>query len=123
MILKGITGRIIDQLIKTNLLIIVKECVDVFGNRNSLTEVTAYLQERLHRWQQIELLCGFAIMNNVGLPNLTATLYPEPKWMVLSRSTMSSYQMPVGIEDMEDDMPSMMPQKLSGEYGHHLSTD
>ncbi|KAK2865517.1 hypothetical protein Q7C36_001573 [Tachysurus vachellii] len=80
--------------------------------KNSLTEVTAYLQERLHRWQQIELLCGFAIMNNVGLPNLTATLYPEPKWMVLSRATVSSYQMPVGIEDMEDDMPSMMPQKI-----------
>ncbi|KAG7313836.1 hypothetical protein KOW79_022332 [Hemibagrus wyckioides] len=80
--------------------------------KNALAEVTACLQERLYRWQQIELLCGFAIMNNAGLPKLTATLYPEPKWMVLSRATMSSYQMPVGIEDMEDGMPSMMPQKI-----------
>ncbi|KAK3507607.1 hypothetical protein QTP70_030790 [Hemibagrus guttatus] len=80
--------------------------------KNALAEVTACLQERLYRWQQIELLCEFAIMNNAGLPNLTATLYPEPKWMVLSRATMSSYQMPVGIEDMEDDLPSMMPQKI-----------
>lgn len=94
-----------------------KMFIDVFGDRNALTEVTACLQERLHRWQQIEMLCGFTVMNNAGLPSLMATLYPDPNWMVLPRSTMSSYQMPVGIDDTEDGMPSMMPQKIPGEYG------
>lgn len=93
-----------------------KKFLDVFGYRNALSEVTACLQERLHRWQQIELLCGFAIINNAGLPSLTATLYPDPNWMVLSRASMNSYQVPV---DMEDSMPSMMPQKLPGEHGIH----
>ncbi|XP_046698501.1 stromal interaction molecule 2 [Silurus meridionalis] len=80
--------------------------------KNALTEVTACLQERLHRWQQIELLCGFAIMNNAGLHSLMATLYPDTNWMVWPRSTLSNYQMPAGIDDMEDGMPSMMPPKL-----------
>lgn len=56
-------------------------------------------------------------MNNAGLPSLTATLYPDPNWMVLPRATMSSYQVPVGIDDLEDGMPSMIPQKIPGEYG------
>ncbi|MCJ8749305.1 hypothetical protein PDJAM_G00174800 [Pangasius djambal] len=80
--------------------------------KNALAEVTACLQERLHRWQQIELLCGFAVMNNAGLPSLTATLYPDPNWMVLPRAAMSSFQIPVGIDDMEDGIASMMPQKI-----------
>ncbi|KAB5518614.1 hypothetical protein PHYPO_G00168020 [Pangasianodon hypophthalmus] len=80
--------------------------------KNALAEVTACLQERLHRWQQIELLCGFAVMNNAGLPSLTATLYPDPNWMVLPRATMSSFQIPVGIDDMEDGIASMIPQKI-----------
>ncbi|KAL1432735.1 hypothetical protein MTO96_012947 [Rhipicephalus appendiculatus] len=33
----------------------------------ALSEVTKDLQERLHRWKQIERLCGFAIVNNQGL--------------------------------------------------------
>ncbi|XP_022537410.2 stromal interaction molecule 2 [Astyanax mexicanus] len=78
--------------------------------KNALVEVTACLQERLHRWQQIEWLCGFLVMKNPGLPSLTATLYPDPNWMLLPRSAMSSYQMPAGVDDMEDSMPSVMPQ-------------
>ncbi|XP_062864776.1 stromal interaction molecule 2 isoform X2 [Trichomycterus rosablanca] len=78
--------------------------------KNALAEVTACLQERLHRWQHTELLCGFPIMNNAGLPNLTATLYPDPNWMLLPRSTMSSYQMSAGIDDMEDGPLPMIPQ-------------
>lgn len=81
------------------------------------------MQERLHRWQQIEMLCGFAVMNNAGLSSLTAILYPDASWMVLQRATMSSYQTPVSIDDMEDGMPSMMPQKIPGEYGQHWTID
>ncbi|XP_077380566.1 uncharacterized protein LOC144020708 isoform X1 [Festucalex cinctus] len=45
--------------------------------KNALSEVTACLRERLHRWQQIERICGFPIIRNPGLPNLTALLYSD----------------------------------------------
>ncbi|GAB0092244.1 Stromal interaction molecule homolog [Sergentomyia squamirostris] len=43
--------------------------------RNSLGEVTHELQERMHRWKQIEQLLGFTIVNNNGLPYLESILY------------------------------------------------
>lgn len=43
--------------------------------RTSLNEVTQELQERVHRWKQIEMLCGFSIINNSGLQSLENTLY------------------------------------------------
>ncbi|XP_066516379.1 stromal interaction molecule 2 [Hoplias malabaricus] len=78
--------------------------------KNALAEVTACLQERLHRWQQIEWLCGFPVMKNGGLASLTATLYPDPNWMLLPRAAMSSYQIPAGVDDMEESLPTVMPQ-------------
>lgn len=41
----------------------------------SLKEVTHELKERVHRWKQIELLLGFNIINNNGLPYLESILY------------------------------------------------
>nr|XP_021326812.1 uncharacterized protein stim2a isoform X2 [Danio rerio] len=78
--------------------------------KNALAEVTACLRERLHRWQQIESLCGFPLMKNAGLPNLTATLYPDPNWMLMPRAALQSYQVPVSVEDMEEEMPQIIPQ-------------
>lgn len=43
--------------------------------RTALNEVTNELKERVHRWKQIELLCGFNIINNNGLNYLEAVLY------------------------------------------------
>ncbi|XP_077286450.1 stromal interaction molecule [Arctopsyche grandis] len=43
--------------------------------RTSLNEVTQELQERVHRWKQMEMLCGFNIINNNGLPYLENVLY------------------------------------------------
>jgi stromal interaction molecule 1 len=43
--------------------------------RNSLSEVTNELQERMHRWKQIETLLGFNIVNNNGLQYLESVLY------------------------------------------------
>ena len=43
--------------------------------RTALNEVTAELQERVHRWKQIELLCGFNIINNNGINYLENILY------------------------------------------------
>lgn len=81
----------------------------LFGmfHRNALSEVTACLRERLHRWQQIELLCGFAIMRNPGLSKLTAQLYSEalalrfPRVPQSSRSCHNSIH--GSIEDLLDE--------------------
>lgn len=43
--------------------------------RNALSEVTSELQERLHRWKQIEMLLGFSIVNNNGIAYLESVLY------------------------------------------------
>lgn len=43
--------------------------------RNSLGEVTNEMQERLHRWKQIESLLNFSIVNNNGLAYLETVLY------------------------------------------------
>lgn len=43
--------------------------------RTALNEVTNELKERVHRWKQIELLCGFNIINNNGLSYLETVLY------------------------------------------------
>lgn len=43
--------------------------------RNSLSEVTNELQERLHRWKQVETLLGCNIVNNNGIAFLENILY------------------------------------------------
>lgn len=43
--------------------------------RNALSEVTNELQEKLHRWKQIENLLGCNIVNNNGLAYLEGMLY------------------------------------------------
>lgn len=43
--------------------------------RTSLNEVTQELQERVHRWKQIELLTGHSVVNNNGLHWLEGLLY------------------------------------------------
>uniref|UniRef100_A0A8C6WVL2 SAM domain-containing protein n=1 Tax=Neogobius melanostomus TaxID=47308 RepID=A0A8C6WVL2_9GOBI len=80
--------------------------------KNALSEVTACLRERLQRWQQIERLCGFPIMRNPGLANLTAQLYADPVAFGLSRGSQSGclYHSVVhgSIEDLLEETP--MPQ-------------
>lgn len=43
--------------------------------RTALNEVTQELAERVHRWKQIENLCGFNVINNKGLGYLESVLY------------------------------------------------
>ncbi|XP_063366153.1 stromal interaction molecule homolog isoform X2 [Cydia amplana] len=43
--------------------------------RTALNEVTQELSERMHRWKQIERLCGFNIINNNGIQFLEGMLY------------------------------------------------
>ncbi|CAG5134822.1 unnamed protein product, partial [Candidula unifasciata] len=46
----------------------------ILDARAALEEVKQDLQERLHRWHTIEILCGFPILNNPGLSALKQVL-------------------------------------------------
>uniref|UniRef100_A0A8C7K6U3 SAM domain-containing protein n=1 Tax=Oncorhynchus kisutch TaxID=8019 RepID=A0A8C7K6U3_ONCKI len=59
--------------------------------KNALSEVTACLRERLHRWQQIERLCGFPLLRNSGLASLTATLYSDSNWVAMPRVSVPTF--------------------------------
>ncbi|RVE76173.1 hypothetical protein OJAV_G00007510 [Oryzias javanicus] len=83
--------------------------------KNALCEVTACLRERLHRWQQIELLCGFPVIRNPGIASLTAQLYSDsighglPRVLQSACSCHSSIH--GSIENLIDDPVSpILPQ-------------
>ncbi|MBN3311338.1 STIM2 protein, partial [Amia calva] len=78
--------------------------------KKALSEVTACLRERLHRWQQIEKLCGFPVVHNSGLPNLTATLYSDHSWVVMPRVSVPPYPIAGGVDDLDEDTPPIIPQ-------------
>ncbi|XP_051912926.1 stromal interaction molecule 2 isoform X2 [Hippocampus zosterae] len=78
--------------------------------KKSLSEVTACLRERLHRWQQIERLCGFPVVNNSGLPSLTASLYSDHSWVVMPRVSVPPYPIAGGVDDLDEDAPPIVPQ-------------
>ncbi|XP_015517565.1 stromal interaction molecule homolog isoform X1 [Neodiprion lecontei] len=86
--------------------------------RTSLNEVTIELQERVHRWKQIELLCGFNIINNSGLPYLENILYrgaPNGRGIGF-RGRMSSQ------DDLDDDVSSVYSPSTSGAADRIMST-
>lgn len=72
------------------------------SQRNALFEVTACLRERLHRWQQIERLCGFPIIRNTGLSNLTAQLYSDSMALGFPRVPQPSWSCHSSHGSMED---------------------
>ncbi|KAM3966049.1 LOW QUALITY PROTEIN: stromal interaction molecule [Aphomia sociella] len=67
--------------------------------RTALNEVTQELQERMHRWKQIERLCGFNIINNNGLQFLETTLYRSMNGRAPGRVRMSSSQDDLSVGD------------------------
>uniref|UniRef100_A0A667X4H3 Stromal interaction molecule 1a n=1 Tax=Myripristis murdjan TaxID=586833 RepID=A0A667X4H3_9TELE len=87
----------------------------ILAAKQALGEVTAALRERLHRWQQIEILTGFTIVNNPGLPSLASALNLDPSFMG-GRATPQHFMMSEDIDDMDEDIlppgtlqsPSMM---------------
>ncbi|KAG7485428.1 stromal interaction molecule 2-like [Solea senegalensis] len=82
----------------------------ILGAKNALSEVTACLRERLHRWQKIERLCGFPIIKNPGLANLTAQLYSDSITLGLPRVSQTSCSchssVHGSIEDLLEDSAS-----------------
>ncbi|XP_032358416.1 stromal interaction molecule 1 isoform X3 [Etheostoma spectabile] len=86
----------------------------ILAAKQGLGEVTAALRERLHRWQQIEILTGFTIVNNPGLPSLTSALNLDPSFMG-GRATPQHFIMSEDMDDLDEDFvpgtlqsPSMM---------------
>ncbi|XP_062333273.1 stromal interaction molecule 2-like isoform X3 [Osmerus eperlanus] len=77
--------------------------------KNSLSDVTACLRERLVRWQNIERLCGFTIIRNTGLASLTATLYVDAN-LVRSRVPVQNYSCHSSVEDLPEDSSPIQPQ-------------
>uniref|UniRef100_A0A8D2P778 Stromal interaction molecule 1 n=1 Tax=Zosterops lateralis melanops TaxID=1220523 RepID=A0A8D2P778_ZOSLA len=76
--------------------------------KQALSEVTAALRERLHRWQQIELLCGFQIVNNPGLHSLASALNIDPGWMGTPRPNPSHFIMTDDVDDLDEELVSPM---------------
>ncbi|XP_046554272.1 stromal interaction molecule 1-like isoform X2 [Haliotis rubra] len=74
--------------------------------RQAFEEVKQDLQERLHRWQTIEELCGFIIMSNPGLPTLRQILQKDPGQ---GGRVGSSILGPVGVEEADEDLPPAYP--------------
>ncbi|CAL8347793.1 unnamed protein product [Arctogadus glacialis] len=87
----------------------------ILSAKQALGEVTAALRERLHRWQQIEILTGFTIVSNPGLPTLTSALNLDGSFQG-GRATPQHFLMSEDMDDMDEDIlppgtlqsPSMM---------------
>ncbi|XP_072248271.1 stromal interaction molecule 1-like isoform X1 [Leuresthes tenuis] len=86
----------------------------ILAAKQALGEVTAALRERLHRWQQIEILTGFTIVNNPGLPSLATSLNLDPSF-VGGRATPQHFVMSDDMDDLDEGIlpgslqsPSMM---------------
>ncbi|KAM8820891.1 stromal interaction molecule 1 isoform 2-T2 [Eudromia elegans] len=76
--------------------------------KQALSEVTAALRERLHRWQQIEMLCGFQIVNNPGIHTLASALNIDPGWMGTPRPNPSHFIMTDDVDDLDEELVSPM---------------
>ncbi|XP_044775483.1 stromal interaction molecule 1 isoform X6 [Neomonachus schauinslandi] len=74
--------------------------------KQALSEVTAALRERLHRWQQIEILCGFQIVNNPGIHSLVAALNIDPSWMGSTRPNPAHFIMTDDVDDLDEEIVS-----------------
>uniref|UniRef100_A0A672GPK8 Stromal interaction molecule 1-like n=1 Tax=Salarias fasciatus TaxID=181472 RepID=A0A672GPK8_SALFA len=87
----------------------------ILAAKQALGEVTAALRERLNRWQQIEILTGFTIVNNPGLPSLASALNLDPSFMG-GRATPQHFIMTDDIDDLEEDIvPGTLQCKGSSE--------
>ncbi|XP_042314045.1 stromal interaction molecule 1 isoform X2 [Sceloporus undulatus] len=82
--------------------------------KQALSEVTAALRERLHRWQQIEMLCGFQIVNNPGIHTLVAALNIDPAWVGSStRANTSHFIMTDDVDDLDEEIVSPMSMQYA----------
>uniref|UniRef100_A0A3P9MXH4 Stromal interaction molecule 1b n=1 Tax=Poecilia reticulata TaxID=8081 RepID=A0A3P9MXH4_POERE len=76
----------------------------ILSAKQALGEVTAALREKLHRWQQIESLTGFCVVNNPGLGALAAALNLDPSFLGLRPSTPQNLLLSDDLDDMDEDI-------------------
>lgn len=68
--------------------------------------MTAALREKLHRWQQIESLTGFCVVNNPGLGALASALNLDPSFLGLRPPTPQHLLLSDDLDDMDEDILS-----------------
>ncbi|XP_042202325.1 stromal interaction molecule 1, partial [Callorhinchus milii] len=76
----------------------------ILAAKQSLSEVTAALRERLHRWQQIEMLFGFQVVNNPGINVLHSALNMDPSWLGQARATPTHFILTDDMDDLEEEL-------------------
>ncbi|XP_056909387.1 stromal interaction molecule 1-like isoform X2 [Takifugu flavidus] len=86
----------------------------ILSAKQALAEVTAALREKLHRWQQIESLTGFCLVNNPGLAALAAALNLDPAFLGLRPPTPQHLILSDDLDDMDEDILS--PGTLQCKY-------
>ncbi|CAH2226069.1 stromal interaction molecule 1 isoform X3 [Pelobates cultripes] len=78
----------------------------ILSAKQALSEVTAALRERLHRWHQIETLCGFQIVNNPGFHMLVAALNVDPTLLGGGRPAPTHFIMSDDLDDLDEEIVS-----------------
>ncbi|XP_045896161.1 stromal interaction molecule 1-like isoform X1 [Micropterus dolomieu] len=78
----------------------------ILAAKQALAEVTAALREKLHRWQQIESLTGFCVVNNPGLGALAVALNLDPSFLGLRPPTPQHLLLSDDLDDMDEDILS-----------------
>ncbi|XP_047463524.1 stromal interaction molecule 1-like isoform X2 [Mugil cephalus] len=78
----------------------------ILSAKQALAEVTAALREKLHRWQQIETLTGFGLVNNPGLGALASALNLDPSFLGLRPPTPQHLLLSDDLDDMDEDILS-----------------
>uniref|UniRef100_A0A665TUB4 Stromal interaction molecule 1-like n=1 Tax=Echeneis naucrates TaxID=173247 RepID=A0A665TUB4_ECHNA len=78
----------------------------ILSAKQALAEVTTALREKLHRWQQIESLTGFCVVNNPGLGALAAALNLDPSFLGLRPPTPHGLLLSDDLDDMDEDILS-----------------
>ncbi|XP_044077264.1 stromal interaction molecule 1-like isoform X4 [Siniperca chuatsi] len=78
----------------------------ILSAKQALAEVTAALREKLHRWQQIESLTGFCVVNNPGLGALAVALNLDPSFLGLRPPPPQHLLLSDDLDDMDEDILS-----------------
>lgn len=78
----------------------------ILSAKQALADVTAALREKLHRWQQLEVLTGFCLVNNPGLGALAASLNLDPSFLGLKSPSPSHLLLSDDLDDMDEDILS-----------------
>ncbi|CAM4669928.1 unnamed protein product [Leuciscus chuanchicus] len=78
----------------------------ILSARQALGEVTTALREKLHRWQQIEILTGYNIVNNPGMSSLACALNLDPAFLGIRSATPQHLLLSDDLDDMDEDILS-----------------